>query len=108
MNLKNRITRRKFNNLIEDGVLVVPKTQIARHFGMSKKTLLKWMRKNGYEDLIVAMKGRRVIRRTKVLPEGIKVIQEKVGSMNYIQYNKERDKEPEEPDKIDVPDDFTW
>ena len=111
MNLDKRITKRKFNNLIDNGELTVSKGKIAKHFGMSMPTLHKWMRKNGYEDLIVGMRGRQSTRLRKTIKDGgkkIDLIQEIVGSMNYIAYNKHRDEEIESSMSESIPEDFEF
>lgn len=90
VNLSKKITKKKFKKLIEDGELIAPKTQIAEHFGISKSTLYRWMRKNGFEDLIDVKRGKKSTRKIKTVTDDYgntkKVIQFKPRSMRFYDY----------------------
>lgn len=47
-----KITKYMFEKYLENGVLIFPKTTIARLFGVSSPTLRNWMKENDYGHLI--------------------------------------------------------
>jgi len=95
--MKNEITRRKFKEFIYNGVLTRPKTKIAKSFGMSVDTLYRWMRKNGFEDLIGTMKDGKAIRNIKDITDDYgntsRYIQEKPRSMGYVLYTEKEEED---------------
>jgi len=89
MKLKNRINKRKFKQFTEfnksEGKYFLndTKTHIAEYFGISTRTLRRWMVKNGFDYLIQEFRGRRYQRTKTEKPESSKVklnIQERMGS----------------------------
>lgn len=50
--LTELLSKKNFNNYIEDNELLLSKTKLAKKFGISRSTLLRWMRKKGFGRLI--------------------------------------------------------
>jgi len=63
------LSKKNFNKFVEDNQLVLPKSKIAKHFCITRPTLLKWMKKKGYGHLVGEFRGKQKNKEEKEIPK---------------------------------------
>jgi len=110
--LKNEITITKFRKFLYEGRLTRPKTKVAKHFGISTKTLYRWMRKTGYGYLIGPQNGAipKPPKKGEVILSAKELEKLKDSEPDEAPKAPEFDKEEaEKSDRVEIlPDDFEF